>query len=172
MADTQVAIVGYGAVGTALHDLFPHAVVYDEPKGLGDRTAVNACRYAFVAVPTPARPDGSCDTSIVRSVVRWIGAEIIVIRSTVSVGTTGELARETGKRVVFQPEFGPGETADHPFASLRMVRWIVLGGERSDTAAVADLYKTVFNAQVVIQRTTARTAELVKYMENCYLALK
>jgi UDPglucose 6-dehydrogenase len=172
MAEAQVAIVGYGAVGSALNDLFPHAVIYDEPKGIGDRAAVNACRFAFVAVPTPQRSDGACDTAIVRAVVRWIESDVIVLRSTVAVGTTDRLMEETGKHLVFQPEFGPGETPDHPFANLRRVRWLVLGGDAPDTAAVADLYKTVFNAELVIRRTNARTAELAKYMENCYLGLK
>ena len=59
----DVAIVGYGAVGRALHTLFPQAVLYDEPKGIGDRAAVNACRFALVCVPTPEGADGRCDTS-------------------------------------------------------------------------------------------------------------
>jgi UDPglucose 6-dehydrogenase len=172
MVERKVAIVGYGAVGTALHELFTKAIIYDEPKGIGDRAAVNACRFAFVSVPTPAAEDGTCDLSIVRNVVGWIESDIIVIRSTVSVGTTEQLAEATGKRIVFQPEYGPGETADHPFATLRAIRWVVLGGDRADTSEVADLYKTVFNAELVIQQTNTRTAELVKYMENCYLGLK
>ena len=73
---------------------------------------------------------------------------------------------------MFQPEYGPAETPDHPFNDLRKIRWLILGGERSDTVPVADLYKTTFNSDVVIQQTDARTAELTKYMENCFLALK
>jgi len=37
---------------------------------------------------------------------------------------------------------------------------------------VADLYKTVFSSDIVIHQTDARTAELAKYMENCFLAVK
>jgi UDPglucose 6-dehydrogenase len=170
--DRSVAIVGYGAVGKCLHQLFPRAVVYDEPLGIGERTQVNACRFAFVAVPTNARADGSCDTSIVDEVVGWLETDVIVLRSTVAVGTTDRLRQATGKRIVFQPEYGPGETPDHPFGNPRRIGWVVLGGARRDTNAVADLFKTTFNAELVIQQTGARTAELVKYMENCYLALK
>src|SRR5438105_1276284 len=60
-----VAIVGYGAVGRGLHELFPDAVLYDEPLALGSREQVNRCPYDFVAVPTPASADVSCDASIV-----------------------------------------------------------------------------------------------------------
>jgi UDPglucose 6-dehydrogenase len=171
-AASSVGIVGYGAVGQGLHELFPQAAVYDGPKGIGSREDVSACRYAFVSVPTPAAPDGSCDTSIVEEVVGWLESEVIVVRSTIVPGTTERLVRATGKRIVFQPEFGPGETPDHPFSNLRSVRWIILGGHRRDTVLVADLYKTVFNADIAIHQTDSGTAELVKYMENSFLALK
>jgi UDPglucose 6-dehydrogenase len=90
----------------------------------------------------------------------------------VSVGTTDRLRAATGKAVIFQPEYGPAETPDHPFNNLRNVRWVILGGERHHTVPVADLYKTTFNADIVIQQTDAKTAELTKYMENAFLALK
>lgn len=172
MPQRSVAIVGYGAVGRGIHTLFPHAVPYDEPNGIGSREAVNRCQYAFVSVPTPMAADGSCNTSIVEEVVSWIESEVIILRSTVTIGLTDTLRRRTGKRVIFQPEYGPAETPDHPFNDLRKVRWVILGGERADTVAVADLYKTTFNADIVIHQTDARTAELTKYMENCFLALK
>lgn len=172
MAQKSVAIIGYGAVGRALSQLFPQAVVYDEPLGIGTREEANRCEFAFVCVPTPKAADGSCDTSIVEEVVSWLQCEVLILRSTVAIGTTDRLRETMGKRVVFQPEYGPAETPDHPFNDLRKVRWVILGGERRDTVAVADLYKTTFNADIVIQQTDARTAELTKYMENCFLALK
>lgn len=172
MTHPSVAIVGYGAVGRGIHKLFPDAVVYDPLHDLGTKDEVDACQFAFVCVPTPRGSDGAADTSIVEEVVSWIGAEVILIRSTVPVGTTDRLREATGKRVVFQPEYGPAETPDHPFNDLRKIRWAILGGERRDTKRAAELYKSVFNADIVIQQTDARTAELTKYMENCFLALK
>lgn len=171
-ADFSTAIVGYGAVGKGIHQLFPDSAAYDPPLGLGTREAVNRARFAFVSVPTPMQPDGSCDTSIVEEAVAWIESEFIIIRSTVPVGTTERLRAATDKAIVFQPEYGPAETPDHPFNNLRNIRWIILGGERCDTRQVADLYKTTFNADIVIQQTDSRTAELTKYMENAYLAMK
>lgn len=167
-----VAVVGYGAVGKYLHQLFPEAVIYDEPLGKGDRNDVNRCEFAFIAVPTNRLPDGSGDTSIVESTVSWLKSDVIIIRSTVPVGTTERLQRETGKRIVFQPEYGPGETPDHHYNDPRRINWVILGGERRDTIAVADLYKQVFSAELLIHQTDTRTAELTKYMENCFLALK
>jgi UDPglucose 6-dehydrogenase len=152
--------------------LFPAAVIQDPAKGHDDRAAVNQCQFAFVCVPTPALPDGSADVTFVRDVVGWIEVDVIVLRSTVPVGTTKALAAETGKRIVFQPEYGPGATPDHPFADPRRIGWAVLGGDRDATGRVSDLYKTVYNSSLVIQHTDANTAELVKYMENAFLATK
>jgi len=171
-ADFSTAIVGYGAVGRGIHQLFPDASPFDPPQGIGTRDEVNAARFAFVCVPTPMAEDGSCDTSVVEEAVSWIESELIIVRSTVPVGTTDALRAATGKAIVFQPEYGPAETPDHPFNDLRKVRWAILGGERRDTMLVADLYKTVFNADFVIQQTDAKTAELTKYMENAFLATK
>jgi UDPglucose 6-dehydrogenase len=172
MKQKSVAIVGYGAVGRGIHQLFPDAAIYDEPLEIGTREEVNRCEYAFVAVPTPMARDGSCDTSIVEDVVDWIESAHIILRSTVSVGTTEMLAQRYNKRIIFQPEYGPAETPDHPFHDLRNIRWIILGGRREHTIPIADLYKTTFSADVVIHQTDSATAELAKYMENCFLALK
>jgi UDPglucose 6-dehydrogenase len=168
----STAIVGYGAVGRGIHQLFPSAHAFDPPLGLGSKEEVNQARFAFVAVPTPMSADGSADVSIVEDAVSWIQSDYIIIRSTVPVGTTDRLRRETGKALIFQPEYGPAETPDHPFNDLRRVRWVILGGNRKDTIPVADLYKTTFNADIVIQQTDAKAAELTKYMENSFLAMK
>src|SRR6266550_7612575 len=99
----RIAIVGLGAVGAGIYKLFPDAAVYDEPQSIGTRESVNDSDVAFICVPTPRKADGSCDTSIVESVVKWIDGPVIVIRSTVSIGTTSRLAQQTGKPIVFQP---------------------------------------------------------------------
>src|SRR5262245_15560839 len=112
----SVAIVGLGAVGRSMLTLFPDAATYDEPLGIGTRDEVNRRDIAFVCVPTPALAGGGCDTSIVEDVVEWLECGVIVLRSTVAPGTTEALADRVGKRIVFQPEYGPGETPDHPFA--------------------------------------------------------
>lgn len=168
----KVGIVGAGAVGAAIAKLFPEVALYDEPKGLGSRQEINACEIAFVCVPTPARPDGGCDTSIVDEVVSWLQTPVIVLRSTVSVGTTRRLAAQHGKAIVFQPEYGPAETPDHPFNDLRNVRWIILGGAREATAIAARAWQDVYSADIVIHQTTPEAAELCKYMENAFLATK
>lgn len=168
----KIAIVGLGAVGKGILKLFPNAVVYDEPQQTGSREAVNACDVAFVCVPTPRREDGSCDISVVESVVAWIDGPVIVIRSTVSIGTTRRLADRYKKRIVFQPEYGPAETPDHPFNDLRKVRWIILGGDRGACKFVARAWRETYSSDITIAFTSPEAAELCKYMENAFLSTK
>jgi len=172
MKTTRVAIVGYGYVGKAMQKVFPEAVLYDIAAGLpADKNAVNGCDVAFVCVPTPSDADGACDISAVEEVVSWLETPLIVLRSTVPPGTTDTLSRKHAKRIVFQPEY-VGETTAHPLADIRARDWFVLGGKPEDTAAVAAVYSRVFHSSVRFHFTDAPTAELAKYMENCYFAMK
>lgn len=167
-------IVGFGVVGKAMAKfLEEHGVpveIYDT--ALHDtsvRERVNACEIAFICVPTPMAADGRCDTSAVEEVVRWCEADILVIRSTVCVGTTDRLRAETGKRIIFQPEF-LGETPWAP--KLPHTRFIVLGGPREDTKPVLRLYQALLGPEVVYREVSAATAELMKYTINAFLAAK
>lgn len=168
----RVGIVGLGAVGSGILRLFPDAAVYDGPKSIGSTDEINVCDVAFVCVPTPARADGTCDTSIVEEVVSWVSGPVIAIRSTVSVGTTRDLATRLRRPIVFQPEYGPAETPDHPFNDLRKIRWIILGGEPEACRTVARAWKEAYSADITIAFTSYEAAELCKYMENAFLATK
>ena len=170
--DYTVAIIGYGHVGGIMKELFPNAIVYDEPKNIGTREEVNNCDFAFVCVPTPKGKNGKCDTSIVDDVLTWLEPQkCIILRSTVPVGYTRCQYIYGGKEIIFQPEYY-GETHKHPFADPRNRSWITLGGFAELTNQVARLYQTVFTSDLIINQVDSSTAELAKYMENCFYATK
>ena len=174
MQKPKVGVVGAaGVVGGGVSKLFgPDTVQYDIQPGFDqDKDAVNACDAAFVCVPTPMGPDKACDTSIVEEVVAWIETPLIIIRSTIVPGTTDRLRETYGKRIVFQPEY-TGETVDHIFHHEGELRFAVLGGPTADTSAAADLYKHHYNAMMRFYFCDAVTAELAKYMENAFYAVK
>jgi UDPglucose 6-dehydrogenase len=168
----KIGIIGLGAVGSALRELFPSAALYDEPLGIGRREDVSGADVAFVCVPTPSAVDGTADVSAVEDVVRWLDAKVIVIRSTVAVGTTRRLSQTYKKAIVFQPEFGPGESVEHPYTDLRQIRWLILGGDRSACLRAARAWQQVYSSDVTIAYTTWELAEFTKYVENAYLAVK
>ena len=172
MNNYRVSVIGYGHVGTIMNELFPDAVIYDEPKGIGTREEVNNCDFAFVCVPTPKAEDGSCDTSIVDDVLSWLEPKkCIILRSTVPVGYTDWKSVTLNKHIIFQPEYY-GETPRHIFADPHNRSWITLGGIEQDTVEVAKLYQKVFTSELIINQVDSDTAELAKYMENCFYAVK
>ena len=173
MLKPQVAVIGAGVVGTAMQKLFgPETVMYDSKPGhRQDTHAVNQCDVAFVCVPTPMIADGSCDTSIVEEVVAWVDTPLIILRSTVSPGTTDRLMSDHGKSIVFQPEY-MGETPAHVFGDMSQRTFAVLGGRLTDTSKAADIYKCVYNSMIRFYFCNALTAEVAKYMENSFYAVK
>lgn len=167
----KVGIVGYGNIGQALNKLFIDAVIYDKHKQIGSREEINSCDVAFICVPTPMANDGSCDTSIVEEVIEWLNVEVIVVRSTVKIGFCKEMSQKYHKEIVFQPEYY-GSTPGHPFNTQNQNCWLILGGSLHGRSVVIKAYKTVLSSAVKIYQTDSKTAEMAKYMDNAYFALK
>ena len=129
----------------------------------------------FVCLPTPMCEDGSCDTSIVESVLDDLssvpGKRIAVVKSTVPPGSTEKWNKKyegTGLRVVFNPEF---LTEANALDDMRNQNRIVLGGPRPYINKVKQLFQQAFPS-VPIVKTSSTTAEMVKYTTNCFLATK
>jgi len=136
-----------------------------------NREAVNTCDVVFVCVPTPMADDKTCDTSIVEQAVAWIEAPLIIIRSTVAPGTTDRLCRDYKKQIVFQPEY-LGETTAHIFGDMAEREFVVLGGTPEAVSAAAQFYQNYYNSMVRFYFCDATTAEICKYMENAFYAMK
>jgi len=168
----KVGIIGYGVVGKAYHKLFPNAVIYDKYiDEYSDKSVLNNLDFALICVPTPMKEDKSCDTSIVEEVVSWLEAKVIIIKSTVSVGTTDRLRKKYHKLICFSPEY-IGESPTREYKIPGDEGFVILGGEKRTTSKAAELFKSVYNPKVKIIQTDAITAELTKYVENTWLACK
>jgi UDPglucose 6-dehydrogenase len=115
--------------------------------------------------------------SIVEGVVAKIAnldrRKYVVIKSTVTPGTTERLAEEHNMVIGFNPEF---LTEANSYNDFRHQPLIILGSDNTGLGTVmAQLYYE-FNAKVdnvahVISRST-KEAELFKYLANCFLATK
>lgn len=165
-----VGVVGKGWVGESMIEMFPEAVVYDEPLKIGSRALINECEISFVCVPTPNKEDGSLDTSIVEDVVSWCESDVIVIRSTVNPGDS-DWFKTMGKRIVTQPEY-LGETTAHPLLDQGERPFMILGGDKADTRKVIEAYQSVYNANVKIRQVTNLEAEVIKLSENRAIMFK
>jgi UDPglucose 6-dehydrogenase len=134
----------------------------------------------FIGVGTPEQPDGSANLSYIATVARQIAESIekdclVVVKSTVPVGTNDKveqfikdfLCRDVRVEVASNPEFlAQGSAVHDTFHAPR----IVIGTE-SDWARemLMDIYKP-FNIPIV--SVNRRSAEMIKYASNDFLALK
>ena len=144
---------------------------------VGDADAV------FIAVGTPSRRgDGHADLSYVHAAAREIALHlkdftVIITKSTVPVGTGDEverIVRETNPAADFavasNPEFLREGAAIRDF---RHPDRIVVGTEDERARKVAgDIYRPLYLNQAPIMYTKRRTAELIKYAANAFLATK
>jgi UDPglucose 6-dehydrogenase len=134
----------------------------------------------FVCVPTPMYEDGSPDTSIVEDVLELVceapysadsPERIAVIKSTVPPGSTerwNKMFNDRGLHVVFNPEF---LTEANAVNDMREQNRIVLGGPRPHINTVRNVFQRAF-PKIPIIKTSSTTAEMVKYVTNCMLAVK
>jgi|TARA_R110002124_G_scaffold197316_1_gene364396 UDPglucose 6-dehydrogenase len=177
----KIGIIGQGYVGTAIKIGFKEHYdieTYDKfdlakstrstIKDIVDRTDI-----IFVCVPTPMRKDGTCYTGIVEEVIREINetadGQIIVIKSTVPPGTTDRINQEyTRSTVIFNPEF---LTEANFLEDFKNQSRIILGGDRKGTNKLRQVYSKVFPHATIV-KTGSKTAEMVKYFINCFLATK
>lgn len=176
----KIGVVGHGVVGSALSRFFSvydahQVVIYDKfqraYRSAAQKRSVSGADLVFVCVPTPPAPDGmSCDTSAVEECVDWIGSPVC-IRSTIVPGTVDRLALATSRLIGFSPEY-LGEEPTHPWREEADCGFVIVGGSPELCDLVISAYACIPNPRIRYYRTTARTAELCKYMENCFLAAK
>jgi UDPglucose 6-dehydrogenase len=145
--------------------------------------AVEASLVIFIAVGTPPRGDGSADMKFVQGVAKEIANHInsykvIVTKSTVPVGT-GERVRKIISRnlkehidfdVVSNPEFLREGAGIEDF--MRPNRVVIGTSSDQATAIMKDLYRPLYLIETPIIITDVKTAELIKYASNAFLATK
>ena len=148
-----------------------------------DTASVSSAEAVFIAVGTPSRRgDGHADLSFVYDAVREIApllsATVVVItKSTVPVGTGDEIERilrdkrpDTDIQVVSNPEFLREGAAIQDFKHPDRI--VVGTDDMRARAVVAELYRPLYLNASPIFYVNRRTAELIKYAANAFLATK
>jgi UDPglucose 6-dehydrogenase len=134
----------------------------------------------IVAVGTPENEDGSANLSYIQKVVKDIveninGPLILVTKSTVPVGTNDQIqewitewnVRQYPIEVVSNPEFLREGSAIHD--TFHGDRIVIGANSREASAQVARLYEPF---HIPIVQTSIRSAEMIKYAANAFLATK
>jgi UDPglucose 6-dehydrogenase len=143
--------------------------------------ALKDAEFAFIAVGTPSGVDGEADLQYVRQAAEAIAdivdhPIVVVNKSTVPVGTGDWVAEVINRRragkplefsVVSNPEFLREGSAINDFM---MPDRVVLGSlDRKAAEKVAQLYQSL---RCPIMITDLRTAEMIKYASNAFLATR
>jgi UDPglucose 6-dehydrogenase len=148
--------------------------------------AIAACQICIIAVATPEAPDGSCDLRFIFSAAQSIGRHLdgyrlVVIKSTVPVGTTEQVGlliqEELNKRglshpfdMVSNPEFLKEGSA---IADCLKPERIILGVDSQKAREeMRSLYTpfTMNHDRMIFM--TIRSAEMTKYAANAMLATR
>lgn len=172
----KIGVVGKGVIGSALiygfqklgHKINVHDIILNTK--ISD---LLECEIVYICVPTPENEDGSCNTSIVESVVNDLislkFSNIIAIKSTIEPGTTEKLINKYEyDRICFVPEFLRERCAVSDFT------------ENHDLLAIGTTENFVFDKIVEshgkypknVQKISPTEAELLKYYSNVYNAMR
>lgn len=151
-----------------------------------DYKSVSDATVCFIAVPTPSREDGSCDTTYVEAAARSIakamkGPLIIVNKSTVPVGTaafvTKVIKEELEKKgitipfdVVSNPEFLKEGAAVQD--CLKPDRIIIGSNSAQATEVMKEVYSAFTLSHDRILIMDVLSAEMTKYAANAMLATR
>jgi UDPglucose 6-dehydrogenase len=170
----NIGIVGLGVVGSACKGGFEelgHVVKLHDLKLGTSIEDVKDTELVFLCVPTPAKPNGECDTSIVESVVEELHkmkyTGVVCIKSTVAPGTTDRLS-DKYPSILFAmvPEFLRERYALADFTEHHDL--LVIGTYSDEVFGWVREAHGNFPEKVV--QMTPTEAELVKYFNNTYNA--
>jgi UDPglucose 6-dehydrogenase len=181
----KIGIIGKGFVGSAVQFAFSPNTGCDAEVRIYDKDpakslhsldeVVNESEFIFLSVPTPSNEDGSINLDIVEQVISDINHiqrsnSIILLRSTMVPGSSKKIQEDFPKlNLVFNPEFLTERSANFDF--INQSRFI-LGGSDKHTTRCAELFRWRFGETIPIVQTNYETAEIIKYMNNCFLATK
>ena len=174
----MIGIIGQGFVGNAVYQKFKQyyeikTFDLDSTKANSTKEDVLESKIVFVCLPTPMNHDGSCNVSLVESTIKDIAShgktEIVVIKSTVSPGTTARInSLHPNLQIVFNPEFLTERNAVTDYENQNR---IILGGPRPATTELKQIFSKVFPKAHII-KTDSTHAEMVKYLTNTFLSVK
>ena len=183
---SNVGIIGFGFVGKAVSQIstIRSLDIYDPNNenynSVDHEIRAYNCDIIFVNVPTNLK-NGRLDTSILEECMFSYRAHnlntnsTIVIKSTVPVGTCGDISkRHDINGVVFNPEFLSERTAMQDFINEKE---LYLSGPKEHTEKVKQLYKEFYDKQEnydleIFETEHWEEIELLKLSRNSFYGLK
>lgn len=195
----SINIIGYGYVGSAVgylcekNNIKFNVCDLDVKRGAYDyfssdlellvnfSESKNEINYYFIAVPTPSKEDGSCDISIITSILNRLNNIVtkktkIIIKSTLVPGSCHKFY-ETYKNidVILSPEFLREATfRDDMYNAEFVLVGLPPNTEMTEYADILSLFRQLYihNKDIDIYMRSYEECELFKYTLNVHLAVK
>ena len=142
---------------------------------------------SFICVPTPSKKDGSIDLKFIKNASEDLAKyienlnqyHVVTVKSTVVPGTTDKIVlsilKKSGKKLgedfglCMNPEFLKEGSAIEDFLKPDK---IVIGSYDEKSASVLEKVYESWSSDVPRIKTNLRTAEMIKYAQNAFLATK
>jgi len=176
----KIGFIGLGFVGNAIHAAYKDSFVaeticVDSNKGYNNtyEDLLNT-DGVFVCVPSPQGEDGSCDTSILESVLsnlKAVGYHGVIISKVTAPPPVYTALQESYPNLVHVPEF---LTAANAVRDYQTGDFVIIGGK---VAAYRNEAERIIKAglpskSLDVMHCTIAEASLAKYTINCFLSTK
>ena len=173
----KVGIVGLGFVGNALEKVINSdvSIIKIDPKlDTSVRDLENQeCNILFICVPTPMDEGGGQDlkiaTKVLNEIEKYSTDSLVVMKSTILPDKIESLSKDFPS-FVYNPEF---LRERHAFEDLKNSPFFIFGGDKKNSKKLANFYKLHTSCETTdFNYTDVKTASLVKYAINSFLATK
>lgn len=184
MQNSKIGIIGLGFVGSAMMQSFtlngcPIKAAYDKYKngGMGTPESLLECDIIFSALPTIYKESiQQYDKQPLEETLNFLKTHhftgIFVCKSTVEPGTSNDLAKKYGIKIIHNPEFLTARTA---FEDFHNQTHIVLGVTSlitpQDTDKLIKFYRFYYD-KAEISVSTSEESESMKIFCNCFYSVK
>jgi UDPglucose 6-dehydrogenase len=179
MKKTQIAVIGLGFVGGAVFETLKELgdkidlVGIDPAKGFSTKFRdIKNFDGVFVCVPSPSKEDGSCDTSILESVLNDLHRaefEGVIISKVTAPPDAYQQLQEKYSNLVHAPEF---LTAANALEDYRRGQFAIVGGEEKYRIQAEELIRLSQRQLKSVAHCSITEASLTKYGINSFLATK
>jgi len=196
MYNNSINIIGYGYVGSAVgyvceqNDVVYNVCDLTKKDGTYDyftsdireliaySESNNVVNYYFIAVPTPSKDDGSCDTSIINNVLKTLNEHTtketkVIIKSTLVPGSCSRFSdMYKNIDIILSPEFLRESTYK---VDMYDTDFILVGvsKNRLNYDNIIQLFKRLHNhKQIDVYLRSYEECEMFKYTLNVHLAVK
>lgn len=171
----KIGIVGLGFVGNAIHksldDMLCVTIDLDPSKGCsGTYQDLMDADAVFVCVPSPSNADGSCDSSILESVLENLKdyKGVIISKVTATPDVYDRLSSQY-HNLVYVPEF---LTAANAVNDYQQTRYFIIGGSNKVYQREAERILRSSHPDAFTVFADIKSASLTKYITNSFLATK